>query len=82
MSPAEREQAAERHARHYAVVLRSANELYLAGGDKVMAGLGLFDLERGFGDTIFNYTPMRPQFPHPGRRQAATRFACQSARAA
>ena len=33
------------HAAHYMLVLRRAGELYLAGGDDLARGLGLFDLE-------------------------------------
>ena len=40
-----RERAAARHAEHYLGVLRSANKLYLQGGDGITAGLALFDLE-------------------------------------
>ena len=39
-------QAEQRHAEHYMAVLRGADELYLAGGDKVLHGLRLFDAER------------------------------------
>ena len=40
------EAARERHAEHYRGVLANVNKLYLAGGDKVLEGLALFDLER------------------------------------
>ena len=35
------------YAQHYLEVLRSANDLYEKGGDSLMSGLALFDLERG-----------------------------------
>ena len=38
--------AALRHARHFQQVLGQANKLFLTGGDGVVAGLALFDLER------------------------------------
>jgi hypothetical protein len=37
--------ARRQHAGHYLVVLGLANELYLKGGEDVMQGLSLFDLE-------------------------------------
>ncbi len=45
LTDGERDEAQYRHARHYAGVLRSANELYLQGGDFVLVGLTLFDAE-------------------------------------
>ncbi|HUT37308.1 MAG TPA: tetratricopeptide repeat protein [Planctomycetota bacterium] len=42
----ERAEAQARHAAHYAGVLRSAKELYKQGGDAILRGLALFDLER------------------------------------
>ncbi|MGH7456127.1 MAG: NB-ARC domain-containing protein, partial [bacterium] len=42
---AERAAGQQRHAEHYATVLRSADELYLKGGDAIQRGLALFDLE-------------------------------------
>jgi len=44
---AERAAGQQRYAKHYATVLRSANELYLKGGDAIQRGLALFDLEWG-----------------------------------
>jgi tetratricopeptide (TPR) repeat protein len=41
----ERTAARHRHAEHYEPVLRAANEFYKLGGDEVMRGLTLFDLE-------------------------------------
>lgn len=35
-----------RHAEHFLKVLAAADDLYLRGGEHVVAGLGLFDLER------------------------------------
>ena len=35
----------ERHARHYARVARATDDLYLQGGEGVLRGLALFDLE-------------------------------------
>ncbi len=43
----ERYQTSLRHAQHYLEVLCNADELYLKGGDTLMSGLALFDLERG-----------------------------------
>lgn len=43
----ERYEASLRHAQHYLNVLVYANDLYLKGGDSLMSGLALFDLERG-----------------------------------
>ena len=43
----ERYEASLRHAQHYLKVLGNADGLYLKGGDSLMAGLALFDLERG-----------------------------------
>lgn len=43
----ERGIAALRHAKHYLGVLHSAAELYGEGGEALMRGLALFDLERG-----------------------------------
>jgi len=37
--------AQRRHAEHYMKVLAAANEMYLQGGEAIMQGLGLFDLE-------------------------------------
>ncbi|MBN1513069.1 MAG: tetratricopeptide repeat protein [Phycisphaerae bacterium] len=42
----EHDAARRRHAGHYLQVLRTANQLYLAGGDQFTAGLAVFDLER------------------------------------
>jgi hypothetical protein len=47
MEAAEREEGARRHAEHYRNVLAFANQLYLKGGESVMQGLALFDLEWG-----------------------------------
>jgi tetratricopeptide (TPR) repeat protein len=47
LTEAEREAAALRHARHYVGTLDAANHLYLQGNEGAMAGLALFDLERG-----------------------------------
>ena len=40
------EAARARHARHYCGVLATANDLYLKGGERVLAGLALYDLEQ------------------------------------
>lgn len=45
LEDAARAEAEERHAEHYRNVLSRADELYLEGGDDVLAGLKLFDLE-------------------------------------
>jgi tetratricopeptide (TPR) repeat protein len=42
-----RYEASLRHADHYVEVLRDANNLYKKGGDSLMSGLALFDLEWG-----------------------------------
>jgi len=47
LDEAEREAAALRHARHYLEVIRRAGVLYRQGGESLMRGLALFDLERG-----------------------------------
>jgi tetratricopeptide (TPR) repeat protein len=47
LTEAERDGAALRHARHYLDVISEANKLYLQGGESVVHGLALFDLERG-----------------------------------
>jgi len=47
LTPTESNAAALRHAAHYLAVLRSADDLYKKGGDSMMRGLALFDLERG-----------------------------------
>jgi tetratricopeptide (TPR) repeat protein len=41
----EREAGQRRHAAHYAAVLSAANALYLQGGESLLQGLALFDLE-------------------------------------
>ncbi|MCP3960757.1 MAG: tetratricopeptide repeat protein [bacterium] len=41
----ERRTAALRHAGHYVEVLREADRLYTEGGDSILEGLALFDLE-------------------------------------
>jgi tetratricopeptide (TPR) repeat protein len=41
------EQAALRHATYYAAVLAEAGDLYMKGGESIVSGLALFDLERG-----------------------------------
>lgn len=43
----EREEASARHSLHYVQVLRFAEHLYLKGGDPLMDGLALLDLEWG-----------------------------------
>jgi len=43
----ERYEASLRHSQHYLDVLGNADGLYKKGGNSVMAGLALFDLERG-----------------------------------
>jgi len=45
LSTSDREAAARRHARYYLAVLAFANGLYLKGGENVLNGLALFDLE-------------------------------------
>ena len=43
----ERLAAEQRHAEHYLKVLAAADDLYMEGGENVLAGLALFDGERG-----------------------------------
>jgi len=45
MDNEEEHDARLKHASHYKDVLRAANQLYKEGGEKVLAGLHLFDLE-------------------------------------
>jgi tetratricopeptide (TPR) repeat protein len=40
------EVAAARHAQHYCKVLAQANQLYLKGGENVLTGLALYDVEQ------------------------------------
>ncbi|HXC43294.1 MAG TPA: tetratricopeptide repeat protein [Candidatus Dormibacteraeota bacterium] len=47
LTPAESDAASRRHARHYLRVLDSARNVYKAGGESIMPGLALFDLEWG-----------------------------------
>jgi tetratricopeptide (TPR) repeat protein len=47
LSEAERDAAALSHARHCADVLGAADDLYLKGGESILLGLALFDLELG-----------------------------------
>jgi len=47
LSETERAAAQRRHAEHYARVACAADDLYEKGGESALAGLGLFDLERG-----------------------------------
>jgi tetratricopeptide (TPR) repeat protein len=46
LNEAERDGGQRLHARHYQEVLSAADDLYLRGGDEVLRGLGLFDLEQ------------------------------------
>jgi tetratricopeptide (TPR) repeat protein len=46
LSTTERATAQRRHAQHYAGVARAAEDLYKKGGESVLAGLNVFDLER------------------------------------
>ena len=45
MQAEEEGEARLRHASHYKDVLSAANDLYLEGGEKILSGLHLFDLE-------------------------------------
>ncbi len=45
LPPEEEDGARLRHAEHYLNVLSAADELYLQGGERVLEGLALFDLE-------------------------------------
>ncbi len=47
LSEEEHEAAALRHARHYLEVICRAGDLYKQGGESIMRGLALFDLEWG-----------------------------------
>jgi len=44
--PQEEHTARLRHAAYYATLLNTVDDLYLQGGDKMLMGLALFDLER------------------------------------
>ena len=46
LSDTERRDAQQRHALHYKDVLAVADKLYLKGGENILLGLALFDLER------------------------------------
>ena len=46
LSPERAEEAAARHAGHYATVAARADDTYEKGGENVLAGLRLFDAER------------------------------------
>ncbi len=41
----DRYEAQKRHAQHYETVFRTANNLYLEGGESIMHGLALFEME-------------------------------------
>jgi tetratricopeptide (TPR) repeat protein len=47
LQPSERHRAGLRHSTYYLAVLDSADKLYLEGGESLMRGLTLFDLEWG-----------------------------------
>jgi len=47
LMPAECGATAFLHAKHYLEVIRKADDLYKKGGESLMRGLALFDLERG-----------------------------------
>ena len=47
LEPGEREGAQKRHAEHYKTVAAAADRLYIEGGDRIVQGLRLFDLEWG-----------------------------------
>jgi tetratricopeptide (TPR) repeat protein len=47
LTPAESDAASKSHATHYGTVLEAADEFYLAGGDSIVSGLALFDIEWG-----------------------------------
>jgi predicted ATPase len=47
LAPTESDDASRNHARHYGAVLATSDNLYLKGGDSIMRGLALFDLEWG-----------------------------------
>ncbi|MEK7784954.1 MAG: NB-ARC domain-containing protein, partial [Chloroflexota bacterium] len=47
LSAADRATLQQRHAAHYETVLRTANDLYLKGGENIKQGLASFDAERG-----------------------------------
>jgi tetratricopeptide (TPR) repeat protein/energy-converting hydrogenase Eha subunit E len=46
LTPDEQTATERLHSKHFLAVLRRADELYVAGGDNVVEGLALFDLER------------------------------------
>ena len=43
----ESQEAALRHAKYYGNLLRTADDLYVKGGDSITRGLALFDIEQG-----------------------------------
>jgi len=45
MTPEEADEASLRHAEHFFAVLGNADELFLKGGENILAGLSLFDAE-------------------------------------
>jgi len=61
-----------RHAEHYRGVLAAANEEYLAGGDGVVAGLGIFDRERANIEAGFELA--RTAMEDRGRAELAMRY--------
>ena len=57
-------EASQRHAQYYLGVLRSADDLYLDGGESLMRGLALFDLERGNIEAGQSWTAVRASGDH------------------
>jgi tetratricopeptide (TPR) repeat protein len=49
------DEAKQRHARHFIGVMERADRLYQKGGGNVLAGLALFDCERGHVETAFDW---------------------------
>jgi tetratricopeptide (TPR) repeat protein len=47
LTATESDDAFRNHARHYRAILEESDQLYLIGGDSIMRGLTLFDLEWG-----------------------------------
>ena len=57
--PEELDAARRRHAEHFIRVAGRADELFLKGGENVLAGLALFDRERGHLEAAFDWLESR-----------------------
>jgi len=72
LDPADREAVRWRHAEHFEWVLRTADGLYLKGGEHVIRGLALLDLERSNIEAGFAWAAVRA-----GEDDAAARLCSQ-----